>query len=283
MGNINFAVKQLGYLVIFCAVYSGSVAAHAVNYQCSDQTSSYTVVKGDNLYNIAISFGDFRFWEYIYIANANDMDNPHLIFPGQSIKIPNRIAAFKNSSVSVQEILNKPFCASEVVNVSKVKKKHLVRVDIQKMIDSNLLTVSLGSNEVVNSPAEDESRLKEFREAFQKLVDAEKVAENKDLEPFRMEIDGMVLDETISKIGRDFYNVFYQYWSAPEEAYNYTITITEKPAPSLGTIVSVKINDTYTYQSRLQPRFQMIEDAGKDAVRYSYSYLKKNKTGLTIY
>ncbi|MFP8488066.1 CsgE family curli-type amyloid fiber assembly protein [Gracilimonas sp. Q87] len=283
MGKTIHAVKQLGYLLFFSVVFTSTLIAQADNYQCSDKTRSYTVVEGDNLYNIAKSLGDYRFWEYIYIANADDMDNPHLIYPRQSIKIPSRIAEFSASSHSVEAVLNKPFCANEMVNVSKVKKEYLVRVDIQKMIDSEQLTVSLGSNEAISTPAEDERKLEEFREAFQKLVEAEKAAEKKDLEPFRMEVDGMVLDETISKIGRDFYNVFYQYWSPPEEAYNYTITITEKPAPSLGTIVSVKINDTYTYQSRLQPRFQMIEDAGKDAVRYSYSYLQRNKDGLTIY
>lgn len=283
MGYLNNAVKQLGYLIVFSVVYSSSVAAHTAIQTCSDQTRSYTVVKGDNLYNIAKSFGDYRFWEYIYIANADDMENPHLIYPGQSIKIPSRIAEFDGTSISAEEVLTQPFCSNEVVNLSKVKNEYLVRVDIQKMIERGQLTVSLGSNELTDTPGEDEQKLEEFRAAFQKLVDAEKAAENKEIEPFRMEVDGMVLDETISKIGRDFYNVFYQYWSGPDNAFNYTITISEKPAPSLGTIVTVKVNDTFTYQSRLQPRFELIEEAGKDAVRYSYSHLQRNNTGLTIY
>ncbi|MDZ7806584.1 MAG: CsgE family curli-type amyloid fiber assembly protein [Gracilimonas sp.] len=283
MGKTINVVRQLGYLIIFCAVYSSSVTADTVTNKCSDQTRTYTVVKGDNLYNIAKAFGDYRFWEYIYIANADDMENPHLIYPGQAIKIPSRIADFSQSTASVEDILSNPFCENEVVNISKVKHEYLIRVDIQKMIEANQLTVSLGSNEISDSSEDDEKKLEEFRAAFQKLVEAEKAAEKKDLEPFRMEVDGMVLDETISKIGRDFYNVFYQYWSGPDDAYNYTITISEKPAPSLGTIVTVQVNDTYTYQSRLQPRYELIEEAGKAAVRYSYSHLQRNNTGLTIY
>ena len=283
MGKTIYIVRQLGYLIILSAVFSGTVVADAYNSNCNDSTKTYSVVKGDNLYNIAISFGDYRFWEFIYIANANYMDNPHLIYPGQSIRIPSRIATFKSGTTTAEEIIQNPFCENEAIDIASVKKQHLVRVDIQKMIDMKLLPLKVSSNGINETEEDNENKLNEFRAAFEKLVEAEKAKTKKDLEPFRMEVDGMVLDETISKIGRDFYNVFYQYWSGPEKAYNYTITIAEKPAPSLGTIVTVKVNDTYTYQSRLQPRYELIEEAGKAAVRYSYSHLQRNNTGLTIY
>ena len=49
--------------------------------------SSYTVVSGDNLWDIAVrSYGDgYRFVE---IVRANNLSNPDLIFVGNKLKIP---------------------------------------------------------------------------------------------------------------------------------------------------------------------------------------------------
>lgn len=283
MGNLIDVVKQLGYLILFSVVFSSTVVANSSNFQCSGIRSvSYEIVEGDNLYTIGKNFGDNRFWEYLYMLNASQISNPHLIYPGQTIDIPLKVIAYKNGELGFRDILDSPFCENELIAVEDVNKKYLVKVELDKMVAQGKIKVKANELASSDSKSVNEEALAEFRKAFQGLVEAEK-AEKEDLEPFRMEVDGMVLDETISKIGRDFYNVFYQYWSGPENAYNYTITIAEKPAPSLGTIVTVKVNDTFTYQSRLQPRFELIEEAGKAAVRYSYSHLQRNNTGLTIY
>lgn len=52
--------------------------------------SSYTVKKGDCLYNIARQvYGDASKWKKIYEANKGVIGkNPNLIFPGQTYKIP---------------------------------------------------------------------------------------------------------------------------------------------------------------------------------------------------
>ena len=49
--------------------------------------SSYTVVKGDDLWQIALrTYGDAHAW--IKIAEANKLDNPNLIHTGNVLKIP---------------------------------------------------------------------------------------------------------------------------------------------------------------------------------------------------
>lgn len=51
--------------------------------------SSYTVVKGDCLWKIAQrAYGDGSRWIEIYNANAGQISNPNLIFPGQTFVIP---------------------------------------------------------------------------------------------------------------------------------------------------------------------------------------------------
>lgn len=50
-------------------------------------SDTYTVVKGDNLWNIAVrAYGDGYRW--IDIANANNLTNPNLIHPGNVFSLP---------------------------------------------------------------------------------------------------------------------------------------------------------------------------------------------------
>ena len=50
---------------------------------------SYTVVKGDTLSKIAKRFyGNAADWKRIYEANKDSINNPDLIYPGQTFRIP---------------------------------------------------------------------------------------------------------------------------------------------------------------------------------------------------
>jgi nucleoid-associated protein YgaU len=51
--------------------------------------STYVVVKGDSLSKIAQrAYGDGRKWRKIYEANKDLIKDPDLIYPGQSLRIP---------------------------------------------------------------------------------------------------------------------------------------------------------------------------------------------------
>jgi len=68
----------------FSNVQSGSSSAPV---QPPDQT--YTVVSGDSLSKIARRFyGNANQWRTIFDANRDQMDDPDLIHPGQTLKIP---------------------------------------------------------------------------------------------------------------------------------------------------------------------------------------------------
>jgi nucleoid-associated protein YgaU len=50
---------------------------------------TYTVVPGDNLYDISgRKYGDPNLWPVIWAANSREDPNPNLIFPGQVLQIP---------------------------------------------------------------------------------------------------------------------------------------------------------------------------------------------------
>ena len=51
--------------------------------------TTYVVVKGDSLSKIAQrAYGDGRKWRKIFEANKDVIKDPDLIYPGQSLRIP---------------------------------------------------------------------------------------------------------------------------------------------------------------------------------------------------
>ena len=215
----------------------------------SDSTYTYTVEKGDFLVKIAVEFGNPNFWEAIYAANRDKIKNINVIFPGQVFEIPHSV------------------------------------------ISSTDFTGNVKRNPSPKAVSEKEKQLQKFREAFGKLVsEQEETSPQEEPSPSAknsgLEFGGLVINETRSKMGDDFFNVFYKYWEAPSKSGNFILKVTEQPVPSLGTLVAVKIDDQQVYKSRLQPRYNMIENMAKQAVMISYQTLQQrlqNANDISIY
>lgn len=110
------------------------------------------------------------------------------------------------------------------------------------------------------------SVLENFRKAFSKVVDKKNKHHPSEQDP-ELELGGFVLDETRSKMGRDFYELFYQKWKAPKNAGNYTLTITEQPSIGRGSLVTLKLDYERIFSARLQPRYEYIEAVSEQAVQ----------------
>lgn len=219
------------------------LAGQTVMAQQTDQPVTYTVREGDCLVDIAVNYGNPNYWTQIYKANKDKIDRPELIFPGQVLIIP-----------------------QSILPAHKLARKE---------------TDSLKTGK--------QEELAAFRAAFRKLQIARKQQKKSATQVHRpkdvdsgIEFGGMVIDETQSKIGRDFYDVFYRYWDAPRNAGDFVITISEQPMPSMGTMVNIEINDTKVYQSRLQPRYDYITQVGKNAVSVCYRWLSQQMRTQTL-
>ncbi|MEM6527984.1 MAG: LysM peptidoglycan-binding domain-containing protein [Chloroflexota bacterium] len=70
----------------------------------NQETGTYTVVRGDTLNNIARRFGT----TFTAIAQANNLANPNLIFPGQVLTIPGTTAADTGSGTTTGETVDTP-------------------------------------------------------------------------------------------------------------------------------------------------------------------------------
>lgn len=282
---------------VFTFSISNSVSG-ASNYQtgiCDEPLRTYTVQPEDKLSEIGNRYGSALFWEAIYIANADLIDNPNTIYAGQQFEIPHRIYSFNESDTSLDSVLDQPFCNTDTLPVTSVDAIWLDLYSMDELQNTMKNTVVTSDDtDLPEKPEEDEDMIAAFREAFEAVVSQPdsgeennrslKEDEQKESErQLMIEIDGMIHDETRSKVGRDFYDVFYTNWQSPPDAYNFSISISEQPSPSLGTIIYVEVNDSETFRMRLQPRYDFIQQAGQYAVRQTYSYLQNNDHQLQIY
>lgn len=92
-----------------------------------------------------------------------------------------------------------------------------------------------------------------------------------------LEIEGLIIDETRSKSGRDFYEQFYAKWVAPRGAKDFTITIRELPARGRAARVSVEINGNAVFRRMVQPRQDIIELLAEQSVGIAQKHLKDNE------
>ena len=119
--------------------------------------------------------------------------------------------------------------------------------------------------------------LKILKKTLDDIIEANKSNEAANLD---VEIDGIIIDQSITKVGRDFYDLFYSLWVAPRNAKNFTITIKEMVLPGLATQIVVLVNDNEVFKQKVQPRYEILEAMSQFAnavtVRYLNNYEKMN-------
>ena len=98
-----------------------------------------------------------------------------------------------------------------------------------------------------------------------------------------LEIDGLVLDETQTPIGRDFFDAFRRFWRAPEGAYNYGLVVAEQPSPRRGTRVVVRVNDEVVYQAQVIPREEVVMGHARAGAQQAYRYLARSSRQPAYY
>lgn len=110
------------------------------------------------------------------------------------------------------------------------------------------------------------ARIEEERAATKEEIAAE--------EELMLEITGLIIEETMTRIGYEFYEYFFLFWEAPEvEVKDYNILISEKASPIWGSWVKVNIDETTVWSRVLRPRSEEIEDAVKQAIEATKQYL----------
>lgn len=161
------------------------------------------------------------------------------------------------------------YIVKKAENIVLVKSLLLKRFFLLVLVVFGFLPFKLYAQET-NKVKDSLRTLEILKDALNSAIKSNASAESVELD---MEVDGLIMDETISKVGRDFYDMFYSRWNAPKNAKNFTITIKEMVLPGLATQVTVMVNDNEVFKQRVQPRYDILEQMSNYAIQQTGRYL----------
>lgn len=87
------------------------------------------------------------------------------------------------------------------------------------------------------------------------------------------EAEGLVLDQAISKIGHDFYDLFYGAFEAPPGSAEFTVLVGERPGRGNSSLLVLTVNDQELIETPLPTRFDQQEELVGQAVEITRGYL----------
>jgi hypothetical protein len=87
-------------------------------------------------------------------------------------------------------------------------------------------------------------------------------------------ITGLVMSETMTKIGNEFFEQFCLLWEPPTSGLSgYNVIISEKASPMWGAWITVSVDDVPIWSKVLPPRSEEIEPEVEEARAIVYEYV----------
>ena len=112
-----------------------------------------------------------------------------------------------------------------------------------------------------------------MEEALRMLLKADSIQSQRQRAKLGPESSGLVVDQTITKIGHDFYDQFYSRWEAPAGIDDFIIVINERPSRGNNAIVALTVNDSELLEFPLQGKPDLIEEAAFQAIELASGFL----------
>lgn len=94
-----------------------------------------------------------------------------------------------------------------------------------------------------------------------------------------VEIDGLLLDNTISRQGREFSFFFSQYWREVPDTQGMNVQLVEEVVPRAGTRLMVKLNRQPVYATYLGRRHSPVKEQAEQAILVLMQALASNRFG----
>ncbi len=92
-----------------------------------------------------------------------------------------------------------------------------------------------------------------------------------------IEINGMVMNASLTRGGYDFYLYFTRHWAEPNNVPNYNITINEFPGRGRNIRVGIMVNEKQVFTRNIQPSAAGLESLAKALADYIYGYITSGK------
>jgi len=92
-----------------------------------------------------------------------------------------------------------------------------------------------------------------------------------------IEIRGLVIDEALTKPGKDFYDFFYQLYNTSGANYPFIIKINEKPGIGISSQIIVKVGDRIVNRFFIQPKEDFLRNKAQQTLKLIENYNKYRK------
>lgn len=124
--------------------------------------------------------------------------------------------------------------------------------------------------------------VRKTEEALRLLLRADSLQQTRVQPGMESEAEGFVLDQTLTKPGRDFYELFYNTFQSTPGFRDYTIVLSERPIRGTSTLISMNVNDTDLFEIPLPTRAEQIEEAVTAAVETAREFLNEQQAQSTM-
>ncbi|MBJ6107392.1 hypothetical protein JAO73_00105 [Hymenobacter sp. BT523] len=115
-----------------------------------------------------------------------------------------------------------------------------------------------------------------MEEALRLLLRADSIQSLRQRATAGPESSGLVVDQTISKIGHDFYDQFFARWEAPPGNDDFTIIISERLGRGNNVLVALSVNENELLEFPLQAKYDLIEEAAQQAIEIASGFLQQS-------
>ena len=169
--------------------------------------------------------------------------------------------------------------AEDFFSIDPYQTKDLFKISLETAIDNKIIVLLLIYDD-------DDNIVATSRVIFNDDNGVKKEIVEEDLPKEDVELTGLVLEETLTKNGRDFYDKFYSYYSYNEIKGDEVVVIDEMFTFRTRTKIIVKIGDEEINSFFGSSNDEYIDDMARMSVQKVYRYFenkKKEKTYITQY
>ena len=105
----------------------------------------------------------------------------------------------------------------------------------------------------------------------------EKLNSNSSIEEKDFMLKGIVIEEVITIIGKDFHDLFYQAYSSSGSSYPFIITLKEKPYYGRSSILTIEADNSKIYEFMTKPNEDFLKASVRTTLQKLSQYSKQRE------
>lgn len=231
----------------------------------------HLTIPGTTLWDVsAYYYGTPDLWPVIYESNSYRVIIPRRLRIGDQLRVPTEYLT--NPPDPWLTVDDKYEIISDIFPLDSFRRESFAYIAQELELHSQIQVYSTLSD--IQSQIRDNQHLRgELTEApdfLSLLIPIDQLNEQKDkTEEPDIALNNMVIDETRSPFGGDYFDRFRSQLEFPEGQQTFFVRVIEHPVPGRASQIAIEVNHEVVYQFQLQPGYEQvieIADASADGL-----------------